>query len=109
MEKTNWFVIGAPFDRGTTHRGAEAAPAVIREAGLTRRIAYLKGLGFEITDGGDVAPPDSARSQALPTGIDEMPAFAEDLIQCLRGPLRTGSVPLVIGGDPREEKGTEDP
>jgi arginase len=99
MADTNWVVLGAPFDRGTTHRGAEAAPAAIREAGLTRRIAYLAGLGFKITDCGDVGPPDSAHSETLPTGIDEMPAYAAALMERLDRRLHSGGVPLVLGGD----------
>jgi arginase len=99
MKTKKWVIIGAPFDRGTAHRGAEAAPQAVRSAGLTRRIDYLAGLGYEITDGGNVDSPETPRTETLPTGIADMPAYAAALVERLDGPLRDGRVPLVLGGD----------
>src|SRR5260370_5640551 len=61
-------VLGAPIDIGASQRGTLMGPAALRTAGL---LTLLGGLGFEVSDHGDLlinevaelddAPPDNAR------------------------------------------------
>jgi arginase len=99
MAKRRWEIIGAPFDSGSSHKGSKDGPASIRTAGLIRRIEYLKSLGFEVEDGGDVEAPEPSDSDKIPRGLDEMTAYAPLLMKRLEVCLRRGNVPLVLGGD----------
>jgi len=94
-----WEILGAPFDLGSSHRGCGQAPAVIRETGLTRRIQYLRDLGIDVTDKGDVEVPELEESDLIPRGLTEMKAYAPSLMGCIDDVLQNDSVPLVLGGD----------
>ena len=93
-----WEVIGAPYNRGSSHKGSKDAPAAIRAAGLTRRVDYLTTQGFTVADGGDVLLENSPRSDASPKGGANLAAYAES-IKRLNQPLLNGTVPIIIGGD----------
>ena len=45
-------VIGAPIDMGASQRGTLMGPAALRTAGL---LTLLEGLGFDVTDHGDLS------------------------------------------------------
>lgn len=99
MANRKWEIIGAPFDYGAAHKGSGEGPAVVRGAGLTRRIQYLKRLGFDVVDGGDVDPPGPNETEEIPRGLQEMSAYAPSFMERLDASLRTGAGPLVLAGD----------
>jgi len=99
MVNRRWEIIGAPFDFGTSHKGSRKAPQAIRAAGLTRRVEHFNSLGIDVVDGGDVEPQVSQGSEKIPTGLDEMMIYAPALMARLGESLRTGAVPVVLGGD----------
>jgi arginase len=93
-------LLGAPIDIGASQRGTLMGPAALRTAGL---LTLLDGMGFEVTDHGDLsigdvvdladAPPDNARhyreiqrwTRALSTRAYEL--------------ARSGVIPIFLGGD----------
>jgi len=99
MEDRRWEIIGAPFGLGTSYPGTEKGPAAIRDAGLKRIVEYLSSSGVELVDGGDVEPEASRGSGRMPTGLDQMMAYAPALVKWLDVPLEAGTVPVVLGGD----------
>ena len=99
MMNRRWEIIGAPFDFGTSYKGSHKASEAIRAAGLTRRVEHFNSLGIDVVDGGDVEPQVSQGPERIPTGLNEMMAYAPALMARLDESLRTGAVPLVLGGD----------
>jgi arginase len=99
MMNRRWEIIGAPFDFGSSHKGSEKAPAAIRDAGLTRRVRHFNSLGIDVVDGGDVELQIPSSPQKIPRGLSEMMAYAPALMARLDVSLRTGAVPMVLGGD----------
>jgi arginase len=93
-------LLGAPIDIGASQRGTLMGPAALRTAGL---LTLLDGMGFDVTDHGDLsigdvadladAPPDNARhyreiqrwTRALSTRAYEL--------------ARSGVIPIFLGGD----------
>jgi len=99
MMDRSWEIIGAPFDFGTSHKGSHKAPEAIRAVGLTRRVEHFNSLGIDVVDGGDVEPQASRGPERIPTGLNEMMAYAPLLMARLENSLRTEAVPVVLGGD----------
>ena len=93
-------VIGAALDLGAGRRGVDMGPSAIRYAGLAERLASL---GLEVIDCGNV-PADIAEAtdegdeqRALPPA-DQGDVRAHRRASSARD-ARTGSFPLVLGGD----------
>lgn len=91
-------LLGAPSSAAALSAGHERAPAALRAAGL---IPALQAAGFEVTDLGDAAPqlfqPDDEhpRARNLPAAL----AGLRDLRPRVEVAVKSGALPLVIGGD----------
>ncbi len=91
-------LIGAPTSAAALQAGHERAPAALRAAGLVER---LQAVGFEVTDLGDCAPqlyqPDDEhpRARNLPAVL----AAVNDLKPRVEVAVKSGALPLVLGGD----------
>ena len=93
-------VLGVPIDLGASQRGTLMGPAALRTAGL---LTLLEGLGFDVTDHGDLCIADMADLTDAP------PREANHYREIQRWTLalssrgydiaRTGAVPIFLGGD----------
>ncbi len=92
-------IIGAPFDLGSQTLGASAAPAVLREHGLVRRLERLKRRGIEVVDGGDVDAPTEGDDTTAPRNVDAFLSYCERLLPRLGAIYAADRVPIVLGGD----------
>lgn len=95
MVGSDWFLLGAPWDCSGTNRGEMRAPAVLREAGLTRLVDV---------DLGDAPTVIASERRDEATGVRALPetiAAARELAGALRTGLRDhpGRRPLIVGGD----------
>ena len=99
MTERSYEIIGASFDLGAPSRGSAAAPAYLREKGLTERIEALKRLGIDVVDGGDVAGPTVGESGTVPPNLPQLLSFGKELIARLDRSYASGRTPVVIGGD----------
>jgi arginase len=93
-------VLGAPVEIGASQRGTLMGPAALRTAGL---LTVLDGLGFEVSDHGDLSieevaeladdPPDNANHyREIQRWTRTLSARAYEL-------SRSGAVPIFLGGD----------
>src|ERR1700756_2655564 len=93
-------VIGAPIDMGASQRGTLMGPPALRTAGL---LTLLEGLGFAVTDHGDLSIAELADL------ADPPPAKANHYreiqrwtraVSCRGYELaRSGAIPIFLGGD----------
>jgi arginase len=92
-------LLGVPLDLGAGRRGTDMGPSAVRIAGLTQR---LEGLGFVVKDHGYLP---TAAPETRPSGDDRLRFGREILRTCVRlrdrvkGILRSGATPIVLGGD----------
>lgn len=92
-------VIGAGLDLGAGRRGVDMGPSAIRYAGLADR---LREIGVRYLDLGDVT---TAVPEATGVGdervryLDEITAACEHVAELVSSAVRSGHVPLVLGGD----------
>jgi arginase len=91
-------LIGAPTSAAALQAGHERAPAALRAAGLVER---LQAAGYEVTDLGDCAPqlyqPDDEHPRAR--NIPAVLAILNDLKPRVEMAVKSGALPLVLGGD----------
>ncbi len=91
-------LIGAPTSAAAFTAGHERAPAALREAGL---ISRLQSAGFEVTDLGDcvtqISKPDEEHPRAR--NIPALVAALNDLKPRIEIAVKSGALPLIIGGD----------
>lgn len=99
MPQRRYEIIGAAFDLGAPSRGSAAAPAYLREKGLSKRIESLERLGIDVVDGGDVAGPSEGDAGGVPPNLPELLSFGVDLIERLDRSYGAGRTPVVVGGD----------
>ncbi len=91
-------LIGAPTSAAALQAGHEGAPAALRAAGLVER---LQAVGYEVADLGDCATqlhqPDDEhpRARNLPAVL----AALNDLRPRIEQAVKSGALPLVLGGD----------
>ncbi len=91
-------LIGAPTSAAALAAGHERAPAALRAAGLVER---LQAAGYEVADLGDCATqlyqPDDEhpRARNLPAVL----AALDDLKPRVEQAVKSGALPLVLGGD----------
>jgi arginase len=93
-------VLGAPIDMGASQRGTLMGPAAIRTAGL---LTVLEGLGFAVTDYGDLSiagmadltdpPPDKTNHYR------EIQRWTRALSRRGYELARSGAIPIFLGGD----------
>ena len=92
-------LVGVPFDRGASLRGASLGPAALRISGLADT---LRGLGHVVVDTGDAVPAPGALSDPAgmrPFGLVDMTAWATAIHDHTLDSLRKRLLPVVLGGD----------
>jgi arginase len=92
-------LIGVPLDLGAGRRGVDMGPSAIRIAGLGERIAAL---GCEVVDTGNVDAPmqeTSAPGEPAKKYVREIATVCDSLFQRSLSVLRSGGLPIVLGGD----------
>ena len=94
-------VIGAPMDIGASQPGTIMGPAALRTAGL---IESLRELGHDVEDLGDIPspPPVEFSDAVLHEGSRNLPlvaAWSRTLSSHTHAVVRSGRVPIVVGGD----------
>jgi len=91
-------LIGAPTSAAALRAGHERAPAALRTAGL---IARLRAAGYEVADLGDCATqlyqPDDEHPRAR--NLPPVLAALNDLKPRVEQAVKSGALPLVLGGD----------
>ena len=91
-------LIGAPTSAAALQAGHEGAPGALRAAGLVER---LQAVGYEVADLGDCVTqlyqPDDEhpRARNLPAVL----AALNDLRPRIEQAVKSGALPLVLGGD----------
>jgi arginase len=99
-------IIGAPLDLGAGRRGVDMGPSAIRYAGLEAR---LDALGYDCFDWGNVA---TAVAEATAEGdpharfLADIKEACKHVAQRVAEAVRTGVVPIVLGGDHSVALGT---
>ena len=104
-------IVGVPMDLGGARRGVDMGPSAIRYAGLRRRLADL---GYRVRDRGNVrvADRDEAAEIEYHHGgrqahhSDEIVRAAEELAKVVAEIVKSGAVPVVLGGDHSIAMGT---
>jgi arginase len=99
-------ILGASLDLGSTRRGVDMGPSAIRYAGLAERLITL---GIEVSDQGnirteipEVASVRDETARYLPAILASCAHLAEEVAEI----ARSGSMPLVLGGDHSIAMGT---
>jgi arginase len=95
---SNWVVIGVPTSAGAHHAGQERAPAALREAGLIRR---LREAGDLVADAGDLpgAVFEVDHQHPAARNLAAVTRVASEVADAVDAQLKTGRLPLIIGGD----------
>ena len=104
-------IVGVPMDLGGARRGVDMGPSAIRYAGLRRRLADL---GYRVRDRGNVrvADRDEAAEVEYHHGghqahhADEIVRAAEELAKVVADIVKSGALPVVLGGDHSIAMGT---
>ena len=93
-------VLGAPNDLGASQRGSLMGPAALRTAGL---LTLLEGLGFDVTDHGDLSIAGMADLADVPpekaNHYREIQRWTRVLSMRGYEIARSGAVPIFLGGD----------
>ncbi len=92
-------IIGVPLDLGAGRRGVDMGPSALRIAGIDE---VLAGLGYAVTDKGDVqTPTPETRGSGDPSKkyMAEIATVCETLYRTSLDSLEAGALPLVLGGD----------
>src|SRR6185437_8947063 len=93
-------VLGAPIDMGASQRGTLMGPAALRTAGL---LTVLEGLGFAVTDHGDLSIAGMADLADPPpvkaNHYREIQRWTRALSRGGYELARSGAIPIFLGGD----------
>ena len=91
-------LIGAPTDVGAADRGASMGPQALRIAGLAKALTEL---GHGVADHGDLHGPDNPEEEPRDgfRHLREVNAWCGILREGVRGVLRQGELPVIMGGD----------
>jgi len=91
-------LIGAPTSAAALRAGHERAPAALRDAGL---VARLTSAGFEVTDLGDSTKRTFQVDDEHPRArnVAALVEVLNDLRPRVEQAIKSGALPLVIGGD----------
>ena len=91
-------LIGAPTDIGAGARGASMGPEAMRVAGLAEA---LRARGVDVVDRGNLQGPSNP--WLPPTGgyrhLQEVVAWNEAVHEAVYAELKTGRMPMLLGGD----------
>jgi arginase len=90
-------IIGVPLDLGASRRGVDMGPSALRIARLVER---LEAIGYTVEDSGNLIV--SQREQLTAGNGDVVTAIADvsrELAAETAAAVRTGEIPLVLGGD----------
>jgi len=91
-------LIGVPLSYGADMSGVELGPAVMRMAGLKRRVASL---GYSVRDLGDI-PVDEAQPVAETDKLHHLTEIrnaCDRLFLQVEEALQNGELPIILGGD----------
>ena len=98
MSATTIALIGAPTDIGAGHRGASMGPEALRVAGLAEA---LRDRGLQVVDAGNLVGP--VNPWLPPTEgyrhLSEVVAWNRAVMDAVYGHLRSGRLPILLGGD----------
>ncbi|MDI3257759.1 MAG: arginase [Kyrpidia sp.] len=92
-------VIGVPLDLGQGRRGVDMGPSAIRYAGLQDRV---RALGLEIKDLGNVPVPEAEAHEIQDPKLKYLPEIeqvCEDIAARVSEVVKSGMVPVILGGD----------
>ncbi|HTU71717.1 MAG TPA: arginase [Candidatus Baltobacteraceae bacterium] len=100
-------VIGVPMDLGASRRGVDMGPSAIRYAKLNER---LRELGIaEVIDRGNLTVPIREALEATDSSakyLDVIQRVCDELAQLVEASVRSGGLPIVLGGDHSIAMGT---
>ena len=97
-------IVGVPMDLGGFRRGVDMGPSAIRYAGLRHRLADL---GYKVRDRGNVRVADRDEGDEIEYThgarqahhSDEIVRAAEELAKVVATIVKSGAMPVVLGGD----------
>lgn len=91
-------LVGAPLSYGADMAGVELGPAVMRMAGLKRRIASL---GYEVRDLGDIPVEEASpvEEDDKLKHLHEISRACQHIFAAVEGALKDGDLPVILGGD----------
>ncbi|WP_282035073.1 arginase [Metabacillus indicus] len=92
-------IIGVPMDLGQMRRGVDMGPSAIRYAGVVER---LEGLSYKIEDKGDIEIGRANREEEAANNLRNLKAVSEASVKLsdqVDEAIKSGSFPLVFGGD----------
>jgi arginase len=91
-------LIGAPTDIGAGVRGASMGPEALRVAGIT---AALERQGCTVSDLGNLSGPPNPWLPPVEgfRHLKEVAHWNREVHQAVYGALRTGHLPILLGGD----------
>jgi arginase len=99
-------IVGVPMDLGAGRRGVDMGPSAIRYAGLERD---LRDMGLHVSDHHNLpvpGPESAAMGDANAKFETQIEAACVELRSTVAGIARSGSMPLVLGGDHSIAMGT---
>jgi arginase len=91
-------LIGVPTDIGAGHRGASLGPEALRIAGIAEALAAR---GVDVRDCGNLAGPSNPWQPPVAgyRHLDQVVAWNGALMEASLRELRTGRMPVMLGGD----------
>jgi arginase len=91
-------LVGVPLSYGADMAGVELGPAVMRMAGLKRRIADL---GYEVRDHGDIPVEETEPVEEADKlkHLREISHACQQLFSAVESALEAGELPVILGGD----------
>lgn len=91
-------LIGAPTDIGAGHRGARLGPEALRIAGLAEA---LIARGIDVVDRGNLDGPRNPWQPPVAgyRHLPEVAAWNRVVMDAVQAELRTGRLPILLGGD----------
>jgi arginase len=92
-------IIGVPLDLGSDRRGVDMGPSAIRYAGLSEK---LRELGHRVEDIGNIDTPIAEASKVEHSKakyLGQVRRVCLELSKAVSRSLRSGRLPLVLGGD----------
>src|SRR5262245_20290710 len=92
-------IIGVLMDLGEDRRGVDMGPSAVGVAGLNERLA---GLGYEVTDGGNIGVRNPEMMQITDRRLkylSEIAAACQALANQVEAVLEEGAIPIILGGD----------
>ncbi len=96
-------ILGVPLGFGAGQTGNELGAGAMRLSKMRgRNLAdHIRTLGYEVVDHGDarIIQPDDNAPAGNPKHLEEMLALSENVIAELTKILKSGEIPVILGGD----------